>query len=271
MPIVENVGLSALCPLVTRCPSRWRSGLSKQGLGRASPLVTPSLLRRLFCQLSLRLASMSPLVTHAARAGRSPGWPPARPGPGQHVRGRGSSSGSVLWPASAPGLRPCSPSGRRAPSSNAGAARCAGPGGTTAHSSNTCVVFASSSAGILRPTMMRLSTLDRDVRRRRTEENEEAFTRSFWKKTPPKKTAISHRLNHYTFRSVLAPVASFAQAHAAIGFHRFNIHRQRLVHQARLCFPASGNLRSEGATCDIRQPSDFWLHDTVTRAGGGTV
>ena len=147
---------------------------------------------------------MSPLVTHAACVARSPGWPPARPEPGRCARGRGSSSGSRLWTASGPGSPPYLPSGRRARSSTADAARCAGPGGTTAHSSNTCIVFASSSAGILRPPMMRLSTLDRDVRRRRTEENEEAFTRSFWKKTPLKKTAISHRLNHYTFRSVLA-------------------------------------------------------------------
>ena len=51
---------------------------------------------------------------------------------------------------------------------------------------------------------MRASTPDRDVRRRRVEENEETFIGSFWKKTPPKKTTVSHRLNDYTFRSVLA-------------------------------------------------------------------
>ena len=52
--------------------------------------------------------------------------------------------------------------------------------------------------------MMRTSTPDRDVARRRAEEDEEAFTGSFSKKTPPKKTTVSDRRNHYTFRSVLA-------------------------------------------------------------------
>ena len=33
----------------------------------------------------------------------------------------------------------------------------------------------------------------------------EAFTGSFSKKTPPKKTAVSDRWNHYTFKPVLAP------------------------------------------------------------------
>ena len=51
---------------------------------------------------------------------------------------------------------------------------------------------------------MRVSMPDRDVRRRRTEENEETLIGSFWKKTPPQKTALSHRWNDYTFRSVLA-------------------------------------------------------------------
>ena len=52
--------------------------------------------------------------------------------------------------------------------------------------------------------MMRTSTPDRDVGRRRAEEDEETFTGSFSKKTPPKKTAVSDRWNHYTFKSVLA-------------------------------------------------------------------
>ena len=38
----------------------------------------------------------------------------------------------------------------------------------------------------------------------RAEEDGEAFTGSFSKKTPPKKTAVSDRWNHYTFKSVLA-------------------------------------------------------------------
>ena len=50
-------------------------------------------------------------------------------------------------------------------------------------------------------------TPDRDVARRRAEEDEEAFTGSFSKKTPPKKTAVSDRWNHYTFKSVLAGVS----------------------------------------------------------------
>ena len=65
-------------------------------------------------------------------------------------------------------------------------------------------VFASSSAGILQPPMMRSSAPDRDVRGRRTEENEEGFTQSILKKTPPNKAAVSDRLDHYVFRSVLA-------------------------------------------------------------------
>ena len=52
--------------------------------------------------------------------------------------------------------------------------------------------------------MMRTSTPDRDVGRRRAEEDEEAFTGSFSKKTPPKKTAVSDRWNHYTFKPVPA-------------------------------------------------------------------
>ena len=52
--------------------------------------------------------------------------------------------------------------------------------------------------------MMRTSTPDRDVGRRRGEEDEEAFKGSFSKKTPPKKTAVSDRWDHYTFKPVLA-------------------------------------------------------------------
>ena len=52
--------------------------------------------------------------------------------------------------------------------------------------------------------MMCTSTPDRDVGRRRGEEDEETFTGSVSKKMPPKKTAVSHRWNHYTFISVLA-------------------------------------------------------------------
>ena len=59
-------------------------------------------------------------------------------------------------------------------------------------------------AGILQPPMMCTPTPDGDVARRRAEEDEEGFTGSFSKKTPPKKTAVSHRWNHYTFKSVLA-------------------------------------------------------------------
>ena len=57
---------------------------------------------------------------------------------------------------------------------------------------------------------MRTSTPDRDVARRRAEEDEEVFTGSFSKKTPPKKTAVSRRWNHYTFTSVLAAAPSIA-------------------------------------------------------------
>ena len=147
---------------------------------------------------------MSDLVTQTRPVAHSLGSPPARPVPGPHARGRGSSSGSGVWTASAPGSPPCSPCGRGRPSSTAGAAPCAGPGGTTSGSSGTCVVFASSSAPILQPPMMRTSAPQRDLRRRRAEENEEGFTGSFSKKTPPKKTGRSHRWNQHTFRSVMA-------------------------------------------------------------------
>ena len=60
---------------------------------------------------------------------------------------------------------------------------------------------------------MRASTPDRDVRRRRAEENEETFIGSFWKKTPPKKTTVSHRWNDYTFRSVMAPLGGIEFKH----------------------------------------------------------
>ena len=126
------------------------------------------------------------------------------PSPAPHARSPGSSSGSAVWPASASGSPLCSPCGRPVSSSTAGAAHCGGPGETIAGSSDTYVVFASSSAGILQPPIMRASTPDRDVRRRRAEENEETFIGSFWKKTPPKKTTVSHRWNDYTFRSVMA-------------------------------------------------------------------
>ena len=171
---------------------------------RRSRLVTWSSSRSLFFLLAQRLASMSPLVTQAVPVAHSLGWPPARPAPGPHARGRGSSSGCGVWTASALDSPPCSPCGRPASSSTAGGARYAGPGGTLARSSDTCVVFAWSSAGILQPPMMRTSTPDRDVGRRRTEEDEEAFTGSSSKKTPPKKTAVSDRWNHYTFKPVLA-------------------------------------------------------------------
>ena len=126
------------------------------------------------------------------------------PSPAPHARGPGSSSGSAVWTASAPGSPPCSPRSRSTPCSTADAASCAGPGGTTATSSDTCAVFASSSAGILQPLMMPTPARELDVRRRRAEENEETFIGSFWKKTPPKKTTVSHRWNDYTFRSVMA-------------------------------------------------------------------
>ena len=150
---------------------------------------------------------MSPLVTQAGPVAHSPGWPPAMPEPGPHARGRGSSSGSGVWPAGASGSPPCSPCDTPTPSSTAGGAGSAGRGGTVARSSDTCVVFASSSAGILQPPMMRTSTPDRDVARRRAEEDEEGFTGSSSKKTPPKKTAVSDRWNHYTFKSVLASIS----------------------------------------------------------------
>ncbi len=130
--------------------------------------------------------------------------------PAPHAPGRRSSPGSAVWTASARGSPPCSPCGNRAPSSNAGAADCAGPGETTAHSSDTCVVFASSSIGFLRPPMMRPSAPDRGTERQRSEENEEneeTFSGSFSKKTPPKKTTISDWQNDYTFRLVLADSA----------------------------------------------------------------
>ena len=52
--------------------------------------------------------------------------------------------------------------------------------------------------------MMRRSTPERDIGRRRAEEDEEGFTTSLLKKTPSKKTGTSHRWNQYTFRSVMA-------------------------------------------------------------------
>ena len=156
---------------------------------------------------------MSDLVTQTGPVAQSRGSPPAKPAPGPHARGRGSSSGSGVWTASAPGLPPCSPCGRGRPSSTAGAAHCAGPGGTTSRSSGTCVVFASSSAPILQPPMMRTSAPQRDLRRRRAEENEEGFTGSFSKKTPPKKTGRSHRWNQHTFRSVMASRQHVRQGH----------------------------------------------------------
>ena len=155
---------------------------------------------------------MSHLVTQAVPVAHSLGWPPARLAPGPHARGRGSSSGCGDWTASALDSPPCSPCGRPASSSTAGGAGCAGPGGTLARSSDTCVVFAWSSAGILQPPMMRTSTPDRDVGRRRAEEDEEALTGSFSKKTPPKKTAVSDRWNHYTFKPVLARRGDHRQA-----------------------------------------------------------
>ena len=57
--------------------------------------------------------------------------------------------------------------------------------------------------------MMCTPTPDRDVARRRAEEDEEAFTGSFSKKTPPKKTAVSDRWNHSTFKSVVARNQAF--------------------------------------------------------------
>ena len=167
---------------------------------------------------------MSDLVTHAVSVAHGRGWPPARRVPGPRARGRGSSSGSEVWPASVPGSRPCSPCGRPPLSSTAGAAGCGGRGGTVARSSGTCVVFASSSAGILQPSMMRRSTPERGIGRRRVEEDEEGFTTSLLKKTPPKKTGISDRWNQYTFRSVMAderisvlPVADIPELAGSLG------------------------------------------------------
>ena len=177
---------------------------------------------------------MSLLVTQAGPVAHSPGWPPARPAPGPHARGRGSSSGSGVWTTSAPDSPPCSPCDRPASSSTADAARYAGRGETVDRSSGTCVVFASSSAGTLPPPMMGTSTPDRDVGRRRAEEDEEAFTGSSSKKTPPKKTAVSDRWNHYTFKPVLA---------LAKGLHR------RYGHSARVARPfdaRSAPLTSQG-------------------------
>ena len=56
--------------------------------------------------------------------------------------------------------------------------------------------------------MMRPSTPDRDAERQRAEENEETFSGSFSKKTPPKKTTISDWQDYYTFRLVVAIAAS---------------------------------------------------------------
>ena len=52
--------------------------------------------------------------------------------------------------------------------------------------------------------MMRRSTRERGIGRRRAEEDEESFTKSLLKKTLSKKTGISDRVNQYTFRSVMA-------------------------------------------------------------------
>ena len=78
---------------------------------------------------------------------------------------------------------------------------------------------------------MRTSTPDRDVARRRTEEDEEAITGSFSKKTPPKKTAVSHRWNHYTFKSVLAPIGP---THAGVVDHLNELLVSRLIGKAKV-------------------------------------
>ena len=66
--------------------------------------------------------------------------------------------------------------------------------------------------------MMGTSTPDRDVGRRPAEEDEEAFTGSSSKKTPPKKTAVSDRWNHYTFKPVLAQGAGPGQRCSPEGY-----------------------------------------------------
>jgi len=69
--------------------------------------------------------------------------------------------------------------------------------------------------------MMRTSAPRRDLRRRRAEENEEGFTGSFSKKTPPKKGGRSDRWNQYTFTSVMAPgYVSMFQAMQKLGVTR---------------------------------------------------
>ena len=70
--------------------------------------------------------------------------------------------------ASAPEWRPCWHFGSGAQSSTADGARCAGRGGSTACSSNPCVVFVFSLIGLLGPPMMPPTTPDRDVEEERS-------------------------------------------------------------------------------------------------------
>ena len=76
--------------------------------------------------------------------------------------------------------------------------------------------------------MMGTSTPDQDVGRRRAEEDEETLTGSSSKKTPPKKTPVSDRWNHYTFKPVLAPsrpvdpLVGVGAEVVALGWETFN-------------------------------------------------
>ena len=67
--------------------------------------------------------------------------------------------------------------------------------------------------------MMGTSTPDQDVGRRRAEEDEETLTGSSSKKTPPKKTPVSDRWNHYTFKPVLAVLARGTAGRCEIEHH----------------------------------------------------
>ena len=64
--------------------------------------------------------------------------------------------------------------------------------------------------------MMGTSTPDQDVGRRRAEEDEETLTGSSSKKTPPKKTPVSDRWNHYTFKPVLADLLELEIKHVML-------------------------------------------------------
>ena len=106
--------------------------------------------------------------------------------------------------ASAPDWPPCWSFGTAALSRTASRAHSVGRSQTTTPISNTSVVFAGSSIRLLGLLLIPASAPHRYAERLRAEENEEAFTGSFSKKTPPKKAATSNCPNRCTFRLLVA-------------------------------------------------------------------